>query len=85
MVRAMLPEAEFFEVFVDTPLHVAEARDVKGLYKKARSGELKNFTGIDSPYEEPTDPELRVNTTEMTPSEAAEYIVNWLFNLRQPE
>jgi bifunctional enzyme CysN/CysC len=81
MVRAMLPEAEFIEVFVDTPLHVAEERDVKGLYKKARSGELKNFTGIDSPYEEPLNAELRVNTTEMTPGEAAEYIVNWLFNL----
>ena len=83
MVRAMLPESEFIEVFVDTPLHVAEARDVKGLYKKARSGELKNFTGIDSPYEEPLNAELRVNTTEMTPAEAAEYIVNWLFNLKE--
>ena len=51
MVRAMLPEGEFVEIFVDTPLEVAEARDVKGLYKKARSGQLKNFTGIDSPYE----------------------------------
>ena len=82
MVRAMLPEAEFIEVFVDTPLHVAEARDVKGLYKKARSGELKNFTGIDSPYEEPPNPELRVNTTEMTAAEAADHIVEWLFKIQ---
>src|SRR5688500_7224518 len=53
MVRAMLPAGEFVEVFIDTPLSVAEERDVKGLYKKARSGDLKNFTGIDSPYEAP--------------------------------
>ena len=53
----MLPEGEFVEIFIDTPLAVAEARDVKGLYKKARAGELKNFTGIDSPYEAPADPE----------------------------
>jgi bifunctional enzyme CysN/CysC len=75
MVRAMLPEGEFVEIFVDTPLEVAEARDVKGLYKKARSGELKNFTGIDSPYEAPTSPDIRVNTVEMTPREAAEHIL----------
>jgi hypothetical protein len=67
----MMPEGEFIEIFVDTPLEVAEARDVKGLYKKARSGELKNFTGIDSPYEAPENPEIRVDTTEMTPAEAA--------------
>jgi bifunctional enzyme CysN/CysC len=75
MVRAMLPEGEFVEIFVDTPLEVAEARDVKGLYKKARSGELKNFTGIDSPYEAPKSPDIRVNTVEMTPREAAEHIL----------
>ncbi|MBN8484284.1 MAG: sulfate adenylyltransferase subunit CysN [Sphingomonadales bacterium] len=75
MVRAMLPEGEFIEVFVDTPLEVAESRDVKGLYKKARSGELKNFTGIDSPYEPPLDPELRVDTTSESPEDAAERIV----------
>lgn len=75
MVRAMLPADEFIEVFVDTPLEVAESRDVKGLYKKARSGELKNFTGIDSPYEPPLDPELRVDTTRESPEDAAERIV----------
>lgn len=80
MVRSMLPESEFIEVFVDTPLEVAEQRDVKGLYKKARAGELKNFTGIDSPYEEPQNAEIRVNTVEMTAEEAAEHIVEQLFN-----
>ena len=82
MVRAMLPDAEFIEIFVDTPLEVAEARDVKGLYKKARSGGLKNFTGIDSPYEPPLNPEIRVNTVEMTATEAAEYIVRQIMPLK---
>lgn len=82
MVRALLPEGEFIEIFVDTPLEVAEARDVKGLYKKARSGELKNFTGIDSPYEPPLNPEIRVNTVEMTPAEAAEHIIRQLMPLK---
>jgi bifunctional enzyme CysN/CysC len=78
MVRAMLPEGEFIEVHIDTPLAVAESRDVKGLYKKARSGELKNFTGIDSPYEAPVNPEIRIDTTAMSPDEAATLIVDKL-------
>ncbi len=82
MVRQMLPQGEFVEIFVDTPLEVAEARDVKGLYKKARSGALKNFTGIDSPYEPPEDPDIRVNTVEMTPEEAAEHIIRQLMPLK---
>ena len=82
MVRSMLPEGEFIEIFVDTPLEVAEARDVKGLYKKARAGQLKNFTGIDSPYEAPINPQIRVNTVEMTPAEAAEYIVRQIMPLK---
>ncbi|MDE2042291.1 MAG: adenylyl-sulfate kinase, partial [Alphaproteobacteria bacterium] len=82
MVRAMLPEGEFVEVFVDTPLEVAEARDVKGLYKKARAGQLKNYTGIDSPYEAPLSPEIRVNTVEMTPQEAAAHIIRQLMPLK---
>jgi bifunctional enzyme CysN/CysC len=82
MVRKMLPEGEFIEIFVDTPLEVAESRDVKGLYKKARSGALKNFTGIDSPYEAPDAPEIRVNTVEMTPAEAAEYIIRQIMPLK---
>jgi bifunctional enzyme CysN/CysC len=82
MVRAMLPEGEFIEIFVDTPLEVAEARDVKGLYKKARSGALKNFTGIDSPYEPPEKPAIRVNTVEMTVDEAADHIIKQLMPLK---
>ncbi len=76
MVRAMMPDGEFFEIFVDTPIEVAEQRDVKGLYKKARAGELKNFTGIDSPYEAPTTPDIRIDTTKMSPEDAAEMIVD---------
>jgi len=82
MVRGMLPPGEFIEIFVDTPLEVAEARDVKGLYKKARSGDLKNFTGIDSPYEAPEKPEIRVNTVDMTPEEAAQHIIRQIMPLK---
>ncbi|PZR33149.1 sulfate adenylyltransferase subunit CysN [Caulobacter segnis] len=78
LARDILEPGEFIEVFVDTPLAVAEARDVKGLYKKARSGQLKNFTGVDSPYEAPENPELRIDTTAIDPVEAAERIVAWL-------
>jgi len=78
MVRAMLPEGEFVEIHIDTPLEVAEQRDVKGLYAKARAGKLKNFTGIDSPYEPPEQPELHIDTTAMTPDEAADIIVDKL-------
>ena len=82
MVRDMLPDGEFIEIFVDTPLEVAEERDVKGLYKKARSGELKNFTGIDSPYEPPESPEIRVNTVGMSVDEAADHIVSKIMPLK---
>ncbi|MEZ5709304.1 MAG: sulfate adenylyltransferase subunit CysN [Blastomonas sp.] len=82
MVRDMLPDGEFVEIFVDTPLEVAEERDVKGLYKKAREGKLKNFTGIDSPYEAPENPDIRVNTVEMSPAEAAEYVIRALGRLK---
>ncbi|MBL3566044.1 adenylyl-sulfate kinase, partial [Rhodovulum sulfidophilum] len=75
MVRGMMQPGEFIEVFVDTPLEVAEARDVKGLYAKARSGQLKNFTGIDSPYEAPDNAEIRIDTTGMTAEEAADLII----------
>ncbi|MGV3731259.1 MAG: sulfate adenylyltransferase subunit CysN [Sphingopyxis sp.] len=78
MVRSMLPEGEFVEVFIDTPLEEAERRDVKGLYKKARAGQLKNFTGIDSPYEAPENPEIRIDTTAMSPEAAADLIVEHL-------
>jgi bifunctional enzyme CysN/CysC len=75
MVREIMAEGEFMEVYVNTPLAVAEERDVKGLYKKARAGNLKNFTGIDSPYEAPEAPEVTVNTVELSPEEAAEQII----------
>jgi bifunctional enzyme CysN/CysC len=78
MVRQMLPEGDFIEVHIDTPLADAEARDVKGLYKKARSGQLKNFTGIDSPYEPPENPEIRIDTTTVNAEEAADLIVKAL-------
>ncbi|AOL93207.1 sulfate adenylyltransferase subunit CysN [Porphyrobacter sp. LM 6] len=82
MVRDMLPPGEFVEIFVDTPLEVAEGRDVKGLYKKARAGKLSNFTGIDSPYEAPEHPEIRVNTVDMTPEEAARFIIQQILPLK---
>jgi len=72
--RALMAEGEFIEVFIDTPLGVAEGRDPKGLYKKARRGDLKNFTGIDSPYEAPLEAEIRIDTTRMSAAEAAERI-----------
>ena len=78
LVRKMIPEGEFIEVFVDTPLAEAERRDAKGLYAKARAGELKNFTGIDSPYEPPEQAEIHIDTTEMSAEAAAEQIVDTL-------
>ena len=75
MVRAMMAEDEFLEVYVDVPLEVAEQRDVKGLYAKARAGEIANFTGIDSPYEPPENPDMRIDTTAMTAEQAADAIV----------
>jgi len=85
LVRSMLPEGEFVEIFVDTPLATAEARDVKGLYKKARAGELKNFTGIDSPYERPENAEIRIDTTATSPEDAAEAIVHRLLGEWAPD
>ena len=82
LVRDMIDGGEFIEIHVDTPLEIAEARDVKGLYKKAREGKLKNFTGIDSPYEPPESPEIRVNTVEMTPEEAADHIIAKILPLK---
>jgi bifunctional enzyme CysN/CysC len=78
MARDMLIEGEFCEVFVDTPLDVAEQRDEKGLYAKARRGQLSNFTGIDSPYEPPENPELRIDTMAVTPEDAAAQVVEKL-------
>ena len=78
LARELMGEGEFVEVFVSTPLAEAEKRDVKGLYAKARAGQLKNFTGVDSPYEAPEHAEIVVDTTGLTPVEAAEVIVAWL-------
>jgi bifunctional enzyme CysN/CysC len=75
MVRSMMAEGEFIEVHVDVPLDVAEERDPKGLYAKARAGELANFTGIDSPYEPPEQPDIHIDTTAMTAEQAADAIV----------
>jgi len=84
MVRRMLPEGEFFEIFVDTPLEEAERRDVKGLYKKARAGEIANFTGISSPYEAPMSPEIRIDTQAMTPEAAADLVVEHILGIWSP-
>jgi len=78
MARALFAPGEFLEVYVDTPLAEAERRDVKGLYGKARRGELKNFTGIDSPYEHPEDPEIRLDTMTLSPADAAERVIAYL-------
>jgi bifunctional enzyme CysN/CysC len=75
MARALMAPGEFFEVFVDTPLAEAERRDVKGLYKKARAGQLKHFTGVDSPYEAPDNAEIHLDTTKLDAAAAAEIIV----------
>jgi bifunctional enzyme CysN/CysC len=75
LARSLVEGGEFFEVFVDTPLAAAEARDAKGLYKKARRGELKNFTGIDSPYEAPEHPEIKLDTTVLGAEAAAERVI----------
>lgn len=79
-VREMLDPGDFVEVFVDTPLEVCEARDPKGLYKKARSGEIKNFTGIDDPYQPPASPELVLPGGELQAAELADLVVQHLRN-----
>jgi adenylylsulfate kinase len=77
-VRATLTPGDFVEIFVRAPLEVCEGRDPKGLYKKARAGEIKNFTGIDDPYEEPLTPELTVDSATRRPDELAAEVVAWL-------
>jgi bifunctional enzyme CysN/CysC len=78
LARSLLKQGEFFEIFVDLPLSEAEKRDPKGLYRKARAGEIKNFTGIDSPYERPDHPELRLDTVELEPEQASEAVIAYL-------
>ena len=77
-MRRLLPEAEFIEVFVDTPLHICESRDPKGLYKKARAGEIKNFTGISAVYEAPQNPDIRVENGLQAISVAVNIIIDYL-------
>jgi bifunctional enzyme CysN/CysC len=78
MARDLVDSGEFIEVFVDAPLTLAESRDPKGLYKKARRGEIKHFTGIDSPYERPEQPEITIDTSALAADKAADFIVDWL-------
>jgi bifunctional enzyme CysN/CysC len=78
MARELVGAGEFVEVFVDAPLAVAESRDPKGLYKKARRGELKNFTGVDSPYEAPEQPEVHLDTTRFVPEQGASMVIERL-------
>jgi adenylyl-sulfate kinase len=77
-VRGLMGRGEFIEVFVDTPLEICEARDPKGLYKKARAGEISNFTGLDAPYEAPTRPEVHLETANLSVDEAAGLVVRYL-------
>jgi adenylylsulfate kinase len=79
-VRNLLNAHEFIEVFIDTPIEICEQRDPKGLYKKARTGEIKNFTGISSPYEAPEAPEIHIKTEQQTVQQAAEQVLSYLRN-----
>jgi bifunctional enzyme CysN/CysC len=81
MARTLFDEGEFIEVFIDASLEVCEQRDPKGLYKKARNGEIKNFTGLDSPYEPPKHPELLIDTVDLTVEQAADEIIGFVENL----
>ncbi|MGH8231928.1 MAG: adenylyl-sulfate kinase, partial [Steroidobacteraceae bacterium] len=78
LARSLFGVGEFFEIFIDTALEVAEARDTKGLYRKARAGKIRNFTGIDSPYEPPETPEIRIDTARVSAEQAAELIISQL-------
>ena len=80
MVRALFPKGEFFEIYVKCPLHVCEQRDPKGLYKKARNGKIKHFTGIDSPYEAPISPDFIIESDQISISDGADLIINALQN-----
>ena len=77
-VRGLMGPGEFIEVFVDTPLEICEARDPKGLYKKARAGEISNFTGLDAPYEAPENPEVHLQTAKLSVDEAAAQVIRFL-------
>jgi adenylylsulfate kinase-like enzyme len=74
----MMEEKDFIEVFINTPIEIAEERDPKGLYKKARSGEIPNFTGISSPYEKPLSPDIEIDTTKLSPKDSAKKILDFI-------
>jgi len=78
LVRDLLPEGEFIEVFIDTPVAICESRDPKGLYRKARAGEIKQFTGVDSPYQAPEQPEIQLATEALSVDESAERVLSYL-------
>ena len=78
MARELVGDGDFVEIFVDTPFEECARRDPKGLYAKALSGEIRNFTGVDSPYEVPQNPNIRLETTEKTPDQLVEQIIDWL-------
>ena len=78
LVRQLMPAGEFIEIHMDTPLHECERRDPKGLYRKARAGEIRNFTGLDSPYEAPLAPDVRLDTLAGTPAECADQVIAFL-------
>ncbi len=78
--KSIVGEEDFLEIFINTPLEVCESRDVKGLYKKARAGQIKGFTGIDSPYEPPENPDLEIKTAEMTVEEAVEKVYGFMLD-----
>jgi bifunctional enzyme CysN/CysC len=78
MARGLMPEGEFVEIFVDTPIEICRARDPKGLYARADAGEIKNFTGVDSPYEAPEAPDLHLRTANTAPEALAEQVIAWL-------
>jgi bifunctional enzyme CysN/CysC len=79
MTRGFVGEGEFMEIYVDTPNSVAEGRDIEGLYEKARKGQLRDFTGIDSPYEIPEHPEVRIDTTAMSAEQSVMAVLDHLF------
>jgi len=78
IVKSLVEEQEFIEIFIDTPLEICEMRDAKGLYKKARAGEIKDFTGIDSPYEKPTEPTIHIKNSQLSIEEACIQIIDYL-------
>ena len=80
LVRNLFPAGEFIEVFMDTPLQTCEERDPKGLYEKARAGKIKNFTGIDSPYEAPERPEVRLDTSQMSVEDCVNRLISYLLD-----